>query len=287
MSDLEVLQTSASQRNALLSTLGFLDPCGSKFIKFDVMDLNPHFPYHVAFQIHVSYSKYTIKCIIIYEGATMCVMSLICWKSLGSPTLSQYFTMLTTFDGHSFRPHGILPTFPVQLGRKTVEVDVEVVDVPLDYNLLLGHNWTYYMTVVVSSIFHILIFPHDWKIATIDELSFVYVIPNALVGPLIPMIDNSQLTNENIGVRMYSSLMGTFDFMAPIHHIYAMSSRYASLMRFIPFCTLYFNNHWTLPSLVVSCEGQSHTRMAMPLSEIEIAYQVVLDSYDRRGGSYS
>jgi hypothetical protein len=76
--------------------------------------------------------------------------------------------MLTAFDGHSFRPHGILPAFPVQLGGKMVEVEVEVVDAPLDYNLLLGHNWTYAMTVIVSSIFRTLCFPHDGKIMTID-----------------------------------------------------------------------------------------------------------------------
>jgi hypothetical protein len=46
--------------------------------------------------------------------------------------------MLTTFDDHSFHLHSILPAFLVQLGGKMVEVDVEVVDVPLDYNLLLG-----------------------------------------------------------------------------------------------------------------------------------------------------
>jgi hypothetical protein len=61
--------------------------------------------------------------------------------------------MLTTFDGFYFYPHNILPTFPVQLGAKTMKVDVEVVDVPLDYNLLLGCNWTYAMTAVILSIF--------------------------------------------------------------------------------------------------------------------------------------
>jgi hypothetical protein len=113
---------------------------------------------------------------------------------------------------------------------------------------------------------------------TIDRFSFVYAIPNALVGLSIPVIDNSQPTIENIGVRMYSSLMGTFDFVAPIHHIYPMSSRYSSSMRSIPFRTSYFNYPWTLPSSTVSCEGQSHTRMDMTLSAIEIAYQTILDS---------
>jgi hypothetical protein len=49
-------------------------------------------------------------------------------------------------------------------------------------------------------------------------------------------------------------------------------------MRFVSFHTSYFNDPWTLPSLTASCEGQSHTGMAMPLSTVEIAYQVVLDS---------
>jgi hypothetical protein len=100
-----------SQRNALLHALGALEPSGSKMIKFDVTNVKPCLPYHVAFQIHVEYSKYTIKQAVVYEGDSTCVMSLVCWKALGSPTLSKSSNMLTTFDGHSFRPHGILPAF--------------------------------------------------------------------------------------------------------------------------------------------------------------------------------
>ena len=46
--------------------------------------------------------------------------------------------MLKSFDGHVLKPHGIVPLFPIMLGGKTVNVEVEVVDVPRDYNLLLG-----------------------------------------------------------------------------------------------------------------------------------------------------
>jgi hypothetical protein len=53
-----------SQRNALLSALGALEPSGSKIIKFDVMEVKPRLPYHVAFQIHVEYSKYTMWSIL-------------------------------------------------------------------------------------------------------------------------------------------------------------------------------------------------------------------------------
>jgi hypothetical protein len=97
----------------LLSVLVAIDPCGSKVIKFDVMDVKPRLNYHVAFQIHVDYIKYIIKFIVIDEGVATCVMSLTCWKAIGSPTLSQSMTMLTAFDGHSFRPHRIIPAFPV------------------------------------------------------------------------------------------------------------------------------------------------------------------------------
>jgi hypothetical protein len=94
----------------------------------------------VDFQIYVEYSKYTIKRAVIDEGVATSVMSLVYWKVLDSPTLSKSLNMLTSFHGHSFCPHGILPAFLVQLGGKMVEVEVEVVDAPLDYNLLLGRN---------------------------------------------------------------------------------------------------------------------------------------------------
>jgi hypothetical protein len=186
--------------------------------------------------------------------------------------------MLTAFEGHSFHPHSILPAFPVQLGGKVVEVEVEVVDAPLDYNLLLGRNWTYAMVAIISSIFCILCFPHQGEIVTVNQLSFMYSIPNASIGPLIPMIENCQSTTENINVRMYSSLMGNFNFSAPIHHVYAMSSSHASIGRSIPFHTSYFSDPWTLPSLTSSGEGKFHAGMDMPLSTTEIVYQVFLDS---------
>jgi hypothetical protein len=75
---------------------------------------------------------------VVDEGASTCVMSLACWKAIGQPTLSPSPTLLTAFDGRSFRTHDIVPSFPVQLGGKTVCVEVEVVNAPLDYNLLLG-----------------------------------------------------------------------------------------------------------------------------------------------------
>ena len=68
----------------------------------------------------------------------LCIMSIKCWKSLGSPTLNQSTKILKTFDGRGFHPYGILQDLPIEVKGKTVNLDVDVVDAPLDYNLFLG-----------------------------------------------------------------------------------------------------------------------------------------------------
>ena len=108
----------------------------------------------------------------IDEGVVSSMMSLAYWKGLGSPMLSQYTNMLTTFDGRSFQLHGIPPSLEVQLGVNTIDFEFEVVDAPLDYNLLLGRNWMYNMQVVASSLFRVVYFPLDGKIITIDQKYF-------------------------------------------------------------------------------------------------------------------
>jgi hypothetical protein len=195
MSALEVLQSCPAQRKALLTTLGSTETCNPGTIMLDTIDLKPRLPYHVAFQIVVAYPMKTftwnIFCTVVDEGASTCVMSLTCWKAIGQPVLSPSPTLLTAFDGRSFRPHGIVPSFPVQLGGKTVCVEVEVVDAPLDYNLFLGWSWTYAMKAVVATVFRVLLFPHEGQIATIDQLSFSRPDP-ALGASTVPMIDNPQ-----------------------------------------------------------------------------------------------
>jgi len=65
---------------------------------------------------------------------------------------------------------------------------------------------------------------------------------------------------------MYSSLMGSFDFAAPSHHVYAMFNRLVSTGRSINFHSSYFSDPWTLPSSTSSCEGQPHTGIISPTS---------------------
>ena len=57
-------------------------------------------------------------------------------------------------------------------GMDMVLIDMEVVNSQLDYNLLLGCSYMYAMRVVASTIFQLLMFPHDGNIMTIDQLTY-------------------------------------------------------------------------------------------------------------------
>ena len=99
-------------------------------------------------------------------------MSLGCCKDLGSPTLKPSHTILKAFDGHLFPHHGLIPACPIELGGNIVKVDVEVVDAPVDYNILLGHSWIHPMMTIVYSIFQVVRSPHQNKMVTINQLDY-------------------------------------------------------------------------------------------------------------------
>jgi hypothetical protein len=279
MSALEVLQSCPAQRKALLTALGSTETCNPGTIMLDTTDLKPRLPYHVAFQIVVAHPTKTftrnIFRTVVDEGASTCVMSLACWKAIGQPELSPSPTLLTAFDGRSFRPHGIIPSFPVQLGGKTVCVEVEVVDAPIDYNLLLGRSWTYAMQAVVATIFRVLLFPHEGRIVTIDQLSFSRPDP-ALGASTVPLVDNPQAGVVNIGVGLCPSLMGTFDFPPPQGDVKFVSTHHkAEIFHVSSFRTTYFNDPWILPSPSDTMEATGHAGMSSPLSAAEVAYSMV------------
>jgi len=168
MSTLEVLQSCPTQRSALLSKINVVDPKNSLVLTFDMLNVKKRHPHHMAFQIKSTYQKTNIFRTVIDEGASTCVMSMSCWKAIGSPLSIPSPTLLMTFDGHSHRLHGIILTFPICVGGKVVNIEVEIVDVNLDYNLLLGKNWIYEMDAIVSSLFRILCFPHEGRIVRVD-----------------------------------------------------------------------------------------------------------------------
>ena len=116
-------------------------------------------------------------------------MSLTRWKALRSLELVPSTTLLTAFDGRSFRPHGILPAFEIKLAKKAVSVEVEMIDAPLDYNFLLGRSWTYAMCVIASTVLRVVVFPHEGKLVTVGQLSFTRKGHMETNESTIPLVD--------------------------------------------------------------------------------------------------
>ena len=146
------------------------------------------------------------------EGSSTCVMSISCWKALGPPTLATYNMTLQDFDIHNFVPKGVLPKFSIELGGKIVYVDVKFFDASLDYNLILGHSWFYAMTIIISSIFRLLFFPHEGKIVTIDQLD--YCMSSAQIstmGTSIPLVGDHPSQYWSVGMGFFKiSTLGSF-----------------------------------------------------------------------------
>ena len=132
-------------------------------------------------------------------------MSLSCWKALGSPELIPSNTLLTSFDGRSFLPHGILPAFEIKLEGKAVSVEVEVIDVMLDYNLLLGRSWTYAMSTIASVVLWVVVFQHKGKLITVDQLSFTWKGHMETNESTVPLVDQVKTASESLEAGIYSS----------------------------------------------------------------------------------
>jgi hypothetical protein len=133
----------------------------------------PRLPSHIPFNITVQVCGRDVPQTLIDEGASVSIFSSIAWKDLGYPQLVSVTQNLLAFNRRTSQPLGILPQFPVTLGGKTVFIDVMVVQDPLDFDLLLGRDYVYAMKAIVSTLFRVIYFPHDGRIVTIDQLSFV------------------------------------------------------------------------------------------------------------------
>ena len=126
----------------------------------------------MPFEITVQAFGLVVPNTIIDEGASVSILSSTTWKAFGSPLLAPVTQNLLAFNRRTSQPLGILPRLPVTLGGKIVHMDMMVVPGPLDFNFLLGRDYTYAMGALVSSLFRVVCFPHEGRIATIDQVSF-------------------------------------------------------------------------------------------------------------------
>jgi hypothetical protein len=154
-------------------------------------------------------------------------------------------------------------------------VEVEVVDTPLNYNFLLGRSWTYAMQAVVATVFRVLLFPHEGRIVTIDQMYFSR-LDLALGASTVPLIDNHQPGIVNVGVGLCPSLMGTFNYSPPQGDVKFISHHHkVEIFQVSSFCTTYFEDPWILPSPSATMDETGHSSMSMPLSVAEVVYSLV------------
>jgi hypothetical protein len=118
MSTLEVLHICLAQCKAPLETMGYFNSSNSNLIMFSFDEIKPHLPHYAFIQIHVNDEGYVIWRIVVDEGESTCKMSLLCLKSIDSTTHIPYMTIPKDFHGHTFRPHGIIPSLCIELGER-------------------------------------------------------------------------------------------------------------------------------------------------------------------------
>ena len=101
-------------------------------------------------------------------------------------------------------PSAWYPTgFEIKLARKAVSIEVEVIDAPFYYNLLLGRNWTYAMSSIASVVFRVVVFPHEGKLVTVHQLNFTLRIFLETNESTIPLVDQVNPTTEILVAGMY------------------------------------------------------------------------------------
>ena len=119
-------------------------------------------------------------------------------------------------------------------------IDIEVVNAQLAYKLLLGRSYMYVMRAVTSTVFHLMMFPHEGKIVTVDQLTYhdpqglttpTNVIPTIttiepqgvtiqanVVSAINTMVENtpaSPLLNVGLGLFVDTTMMAPFSLVSP------------------------------------------------------------------------
>jgi hypothetical protein len=173
----------------------------------------PRLPSYIPFHITVQVYGWDITKTLIDEGSSVSILSSIAWKALGCPSLVPVMQNLLAFNRRTSQPLGTLPQFPITLGGKTVFIDVMVVQDSLDFSLLLGRDYVYAMKAIVSTLFRVISFPHDGRVVTVDQLSF---IDPAWIASLNGSCMQTVSPPPQVNYVVVSSMASTSDALDPV-----------------------------------------------------------------------
>jgi hypothetical protein len=130
---------------------------------------------------------------------------------LGSPELEPFAITLRAYDGRPSSSEGLFQNVPVELRGKTILIDIEVIDSPLDYNILFGCNYVY---VVGSSVFRSMMFLHNRKIVTIDQITHYEPNHSTNIDNILPLVctsfDAYSLIDMGPRIFKHPSLLGAY-----------------------------------------------------------------------------
>jgi len=182
-----------------ISVASNVPPLSSRSVSFDWDSLvEPHLPYAAPFQIKVKVNSRNVYWCMVDEGSFASIISSLTWKALSSPKFLIAQSQLLAYDKRPGESMGVLPQFPITLGGKIVLINMMVVDIPLDFNMLLGCYYFYAMNILVSSLFQVMSFPHKGNIVTIDQLASNNHHPNLTLLQNTPLFVPSVQVDSNI-----------------------------------------------------------------------------------------
>jgi hypothetical protein len=172
-------------------------------------------------------------------------MSKVVWQKLDSPEIVPYAITLIAYDDRPSSPKGIFQNVPVELGGKSILIDIEFIDAPLDYNILFRCSYMYAMNAVTSSVFRMMMFPHNGKIVTIDQLTHYEPNHSAKIDNIPPLVRASSdyflVIDIGLGIFKDPSLLETYHGAPPLLNpsistqVYVVSSNRTNISDNNPF----------------------------------------------------
>ena len=101
----------------MLLELGTIDLDTSNTITFNLKHFKSMLSHQLAFQIATKVCGKKFHRSVLDEDTSTSVMSLSCWRFIGSLEFNHSPTTLKYFDGHVFQPYGCCHIFSTKLGR--------------------------------------------------------------------------------------------------------------------------------------------------------------------------
>jgi hypothetical protein len=149
-------------------------------------------------------------------------MSKVVWQKLDSPELVPSTITLRAYDGRPSLHEGLLQNVPVKHGGKNILIDIEVIDAPLYYNILFRHSYMYAMKAISSFVFRMMMFPHNEKIVTINQLTHYEPNHSTNINNILLLVhtisDDFSIIDMGLKIFKDPSLLGAYHGAPPLLH---------------------------------------------------------------------